>query len=141
MEVSSHNLPDIDSFIFYDSILFHEKDHYLDEWEGEIIYETHTDIFTEYSLYFNPYNDLFFIYKNEERIEYDLRKYYFNHPLKEEHEEFIFLKDIKEENMIHFKKIFECVRRYLNRQDNLKNRLYYELMEKTMDPNRLEWIF
>lgn len=127
------------TFIFFDSIFFNEKEYDFEEWEGEIIHEWFTTIHTEYNVYVDPLTDQFCIDRYQETREYDIYRYV--DPIVEEINDSISLEEIKDENIHHYKKVFQSISNYKQRQNHIKNTLYYELMEKSMHPNRLEWIF
>ena len=127
-------------FIFFDTVVFNEKNYDFEEWEGDIVDESLTTIYTEYNIYVDPNKDEFYIYRYQKTVDYDLRRYY-REPLVEEIENIVSFEDIKEENENHYRSVRASIEKYYRRQYHVKNKLYYELMEKSMHPDRIEWIF
>lgn len=148
MNISSEDIEyiveDDTSYIF--SVDFKvSSEEVLDEVDGDPWWVVYTEEYYNYMVYHRDREDTFFVILTVTTVETDNRIreitekiYYYDYDnINNSHSH--------SHSQSHFHKILENLEEYKKKREDIKdyfnNIIYYELMEKTLHPDRLEWVY
>jgi hypothetical protein len=142
------------SFIFSQSFK-HSSQDVLDEVDGDPWWVVYTEEHYYYQIYYREMEDIFFAILTITTVETDNRL----HDIRQKTYYIDNIRDILNNNVVniigigndiyvynnHKDGISKCLEEYEKSKEDIKNyfndNIYYELMEKSLHPDRLEWIF